>query len=67
MASRSIDAIVLTRAHETHCGFLPRLVELGFEGPVYAGAKPQARLAAANSSKAATALAAYISDGPPPM
>lgn len=36
VASRSIDAVVLTRAHSAHCGFLPRLVELGFEGPVYA-------------------------------
>jgi metallo-beta-lactamase family protein len=34
--SRSIDAVVLTQAQLTHSGFLPRLVELGFEGPVYA-------------------------------
>lgn len=36
VASRSIDAVVLTRAHGAHCGFLPRLVELGFDAPVYA-------------------------------
>lgn len=36
VASRSIDSVVLTRAHAAHCGFLPRLVELGFDGPVYA-------------------------------
>ena len=36
VASRSIDAVVLTRAHAAHCGFLPRLVDLGFDGPVYA-------------------------------
>ncbi len=34
--SRTIDAVLLTQAHLAHCGFLPRLVELGFEGPVYA-------------------------------
>lgn len=36
VASRSIDAVVLTRAHAAHCGFLPILVDLGFDGPVYA-------------------------------
>jgi metallo-beta-lactamase family protein len=34
--SRSIDAVLLTQAHLAHSGFLPRLAELGFEGPVYA-------------------------------
>lgn len=33
---RSISEIVLTHAHLDHCGYLPRLVRQGFEGPIYA-------------------------------
>ncbi len=33
---RSIDAILLTHAHNDHCGMLPRLVQQGLKAPVYA-------------------------------
>jgi len=31
-----IAAILLTHAHIDHCGFVPRLVQQGFRGPIYA-------------------------------
>ncbi|HEU4596593.1 MAG TPA: MBL fold metallo-hydrolase [Pyrinomonadaceae bacterium] len=32
---KSLDAVVITHAHIDHTGYLPRLVALGFDNPVY--------------------------------
>src|ERR687886_401772 len=33
--ARGLDAVVITHAHVDHTGYLPRLVALGYGGPVY--------------------------------
>src|SRR5437764_4990167 len=33
--ARSLDAVVITHAHVDHTGYLPRVVALGFNGPVF--------------------------------
>lgn len=49
----SIDAVLLTHAHLDHCGYLPRLVRLGFRGPVYCteGTRRLAEIVLADSAR----------------
>ncbi|MGC8676368.1 MAG: MBL fold metallo-hydrolase [Candidatus Micrarchaeia archaeon] len=39
-----LSAVVVSHAHLDHCGYLPHLVSLGFDGPIYA-TKPTLELA----------------------
>lgn len=36
LAMRDLDAVVLSHAHIDHTGYLPRLVQQGYDGPAYA-------------------------------
>lgn len=33
--AKAIDAIVISHAHLDHCGYLPKLVREGYDGPIY--------------------------------
>lgn len=35
---KEVDAVVLSHAHLDHSGYLPRLIQQGYQGPVYASA-----------------------------
>lgn len=58
----SIDAVVLTHAHLDHTGYLPRLVQQGFQGPIYAtgGTRDLAELILLDSARIQEQDAAYL-------
>ncbi len=61
IAPSDIDAVLLTHAHVDHCGYLPRLVRDGFQGPVF-GTFPTgeiARLVLMDSAKLQAEDAAF--------
>ncbi|QYO65592.1 LptA/OstA family protein [Leptolyngbya sp. 7M] len=45
----SLDAVLITHAHIDHTGYLPRLVKLGFNGPVYTSRATNDLLTIANN------------------
>ncbi|MDY7104227.1 MAG: MBL fold metallo-hydrolase [Actinomycetota bacterium] len=57
----SIDAVVVTHAHIDHCGYLPRLVKLGFRGRVLCtdGTRDLARIVLPDSAHLQEEDAAY--------
>ena len=58
----SIDAVVLTHAHLDHTGYLPRLVQQGFRGPIYStdGTRDLAELILRDCARIQEQDAAYL-------
>jgi metallo-beta-lactamase family protein len=70
---KDVDAVVLSHAHIDHCGNLPNLVRMGFEGPIYTTPASQdlAAVMLADSAKIQEEDAAYLNRkrerGEPPV
>lgn len=62
LAPRSLDAVVLSHAHIDHSGSLPRLVKLGYRGPIYCteGTASLLGVMLADSAKIQTADAEHL-------
>lgn len=58
----SLDAVILTHAHLDHTGYLPRLVQQGFRGPIYAtsATRDVAELILMDSARLQEQDAAYL-------